>query len=204
MNPHQPDLLELSRELVSIAQAGLTFSKDPYDLQRFTRLRAMAGELLHAGGTAPDFRWPDEPGYLTPKVDVRGAVFRDGTVLLVREALTGLWTLPGGWADVNLTPKENVEKECREESGFEVLATTITSVVDRERAGYPKSAHSIYKIYFLCELVGGTAATSLESSAVEFFPVDALPPLDLHRTQAQEIRRAHAIARGAPAVPHFN
>lgn len=201
---HVPDLLELSRELESLAQSGLTFSKDPYDLERYARLRAMASELLQVAPGPADFRWPDNLGYTTPKVDVRGAVFRDNEVLLIREAQTGLWTLPGGWADVNLSPKENVEKECLEESGYRVVATTITSLVDRERAGYPRNAYSIYKIYFLCTLIGGEATTSHESSGVDFFPLAALPPLDLHRCNADEILRAHVFYRRNAQAAHFN
>ena len=91
------------------------------------RLRARL--LRHAGQA--DFEWPAEIGYATPKVDVRGAVFRNGEVLLIKEASSGKWTLPGGWADVNLTPAENVEKECLEESGYEVKARLITAIVDR-------------------------------------------------------------------------
>ncbi len=103
-------MLEISRELASMAQAGITYSVDPFDRERFHRMREIAGEVLQHAGKA-DFEWPSEIGYSTPKVDVRGAVFRNGEVLLIREASSGKWTLPGGWADVNLTPAENVEKE---------------------------------------------------------------------------------------------
>ena len=129
-------MLEISRELASIAQAGIAYLADPFDKERFHRLREIASEVLrHAGRT--EFQWPAEIGYSTPKVDVRGAVFRNGEVLLIKEASSGKWTLPGGWADVNLTPAENVEKECLEESGYEVKARLITAIVDHDRAGYP-------------------------------------------------------------------
>ncbi|MGA7213287.1 MAG: NUDIX hydrolase N-terminal domain-containing protein, partial [Terrimicrobiaceae bacterium] len=124
-------ILEVSRELTSIAQAGITYSADPYDRERFHRLREIASEVMRCTGHA-DFEWPVEIGYATPKVDVRGAVFRNGEVLLIREASSGKWTLPGGWADVNLTPAENVQKECLEESGYEVKARLITAVMDRD------------------------------------------------------------------------
>ena len=126
-------ILEVSRELTSIAQAGITYSADPYDRERFHRLREIASEVMRCTGHA-DFEWPVEIGYATPKVDVRGAVFRNGEVLLIREASSGKWTL---------TPAENVQKECLEESGYEVKARLITAVMDRDRAGYPANPYSI-------------------------------------------------------------
>lgn len=188
-------LLEISREILAIAQTGSAYTKDAFDAERFVRLREIAGELLQVTSPVSTFEWPAELGYPTPKIDVRAVVFRDEEVLLVREASSGLWTLPGGWADVNLSPAENVEKECREESGYEVKARAITAVLDRDRAGYPRNAHSIYKVFFLCELLGGDARTSLESTEVGFFPLDGLPELDPHRATAGDIRQAWEFAK---------
>lgn len=182
-------MLEISRELAAMAQAGITYSVDPFDRERFHRLREIASELLRQV-VHGDFEWPSEIGYATPKVDVRGAVFRNGEVLLIREASTGKWTLPGGWADVNLTPAENVEKECLEESGYEVKARLVTAIVDRDRAGYPANPHAIYKIFFLCDLCGGAPRMSHEATDVAFFPIDALPELDPHRSSSLEIEEA--------------
>ena len=181
-------MLEISRELASIGQAGITYSTDPFDRERFHRLREIASEVMRV--VRADFEWPSEIGYATPKVDVRGAVFRNGEVLLIREASTGKWTLPGGWADVNLTPAENVEKECLEESGYEVKARLVTAIVDRDRAGYPANPHAIYKIFFLCDLRGGTPRVSHEATDVAFFPIDAIPELDPHRSSSLEIEEA--------------
>ncbi|MGJ8634550.1 MAG: NUDIX hydrolase [Luteolibacter sp.] len=186
------DLLEFARELAAIGQAGITYSPDPFDRERFERLREMAGELLNMEGKVPEFCWPQDEGYDTPKVDVRAVVFRENEVLLVKEKSTGFWTVPGGWADVNLSPGQNAEKECEEESGFLVKAKRVVSIIDRERAGYPRHANSIYKIFFLCEITGGEARTSLESSAVGFFPLDDLPPLDAPRVREVDIRDAYA------------
>jgi ADP-ribose pyrophosphatase YjhB (NUDIX family) len=195
--------LEISRELASIAQAGMTYSTDPFDRERFHRLREIASEVMRVAGKA-EFQWPTEIGYATPKVDVRGVVFRDAEVLLIKEASSGKWTLPGGWADVNLTPAENVERECLEETGYQVKARQITAVLDRDRAGYPANPHSIYKIFFLCELCGGSPRVSHETSEVGFFPVDALPELDTHRSSALDIAEAWRSYQ-APTLPaRFN
>ncbi|MFD2256382.1 NUDIX hydrolase [Luteolibacter algae] len=185
------DLLEFARELAAIGQAGITYSRDPYDRERFVRLREMAGEILQLPQYSPDFRWPEEFGYDTPKVDVRAIVFRDHQILLVRETSTGLWTVPGGWADVNLTPAENAQKECHEESGYEVKAKALLSIIDKDRAGYDRNVNAIYKIFFLCEIVGGEARTSIESSEVGFFDLESLPELDPQRTREADIRSAY-------------
>jgi ADP-ribose pyrophosphatase YjhB (NUDIX family) len=196
-------ILEISRELASIAQAGITYSTDPFDRERFHRLREIASEILQEMGRA-DFQWPAEIGYATPKVDVRGAVFRSGEVLLIREASSGKWTLPGGWADVNLTPAENVEKECLEETGYQVKARLITAVLDRDRAGYPPNPHAIYKIFFLCDLIGGSPRISHEVAEIGFFPISVLPELDSHRASELDILEAWRICQMPSLPPRFN
>lgn len=197
-------LLDFSRELAAIGQAGLTYSKDPFDRERFARLREMASELLQTPEQVPLFRWPDEKGYSTPKVDVRGAIFKGDQVLLIKETSSGKWTLPGGWADVNHSPKENVERECKEETGYEVTATAITSVIDRERAGYPANAYTTYKLFFLCEIVGGAPQLNIESSGIEFFPLATLPELDAHRVSREDIERAYTFYQNGRGTVHFN
>jgi len=202
--PSSRSLLEISRELAAISQAGLAFSKDPFDRERFARLREVAGEIMTVEIGRSGFRWPAESGYPTPKVDVRGVAFRGDSVLLVKESSSGLWTPPGGWADVNLSAAQNVEKEFLEESGFQVKAVAITSVIDRELAGFPVHTHTIYKIFFFCQILGGEARTSIESSEVEFFPMNGLPPLDRDRVSAEEIHRAHAFHKNAARPCYFN
>lgn len=202
-----PTLLEISRELAALAQAGIAYSKDHFDIGRFHRIRELAGEMLSADPATAGFEWPVETGYPTPKVDVRGAIFDDeGRILLIREVSSGLWTLPGGWADVNASPKENVERECLEETGFIVEATRLCSILDRDRAGYPPNPHTIYKMFFLCAIRGGQATTSVESSEVEFFPMDALPvdQLDIARARLEDIRQAWTVFRGESAETLFN
>jgi ADP-ribose pyrophosphatase YjhB (NUDIX family) len=181
------------RELFAIAQTGLAFTHDPYDRERYTRLGEIVEALLRSpqsvnalrdAGAAPFM----ETGYATPKIDVRGAAFREGRVLMVRERADGLWTLPGGWADVNTSPAENTAKEIREESGFEARAVKLVAVLDRRKHPHPPQFHHIYKLFFLCELTGGTAAfTGTETDAVDFFAEDALPPLSLQRITAPQI-----------------
>jgi ADP-ribose pyrophosphatase YjhB (NUDIX family) len=175
-----PDWIALSRELKSIAEAGLRFSEGPYDLERYRRLHELASLPMQVA--APDFKWPVEFGYATPKVDVRAAVFDEHKrILLVQEASSGLWTLPGGWADLNGSPAENAVKEVREESGMEVEATKLIACWDKDRQGHPRQPEHIYKLVFLCRLIGGNLTTSHETTDADFFAAENLPPLCPHR-----------------------
>lgn len=198
------NLLTISREIAAIGQTGLAFAKDGFDRERFHRLIEIAGELLANPESAPAFAWPVEMGYPTPKVDVRCVVFRGDEVLLVKEISSGRWAVPGGWADVNLSPAQNAEKECLEESGYRVKAREITSVLDRDSTGYPPHPHAVYKMFLLAELVGGEARASIETSEVDFFPLDRLPPLDFDRVSEGEIRIAHAAAQNPGRAAAFN
>jgi ADP-ribose pyrophosphatase YjhB (NUDIX family) len=190
----EPQWLRIARELRAIAQTGLTFTADRFDRQRYERVRELAASML-AQGSGEQFEVIIEIlregwGYATPKVDVRGAAFVDGRVLLVREISDGHWTLPGGWADVNQSAAECVVREIAEESGFLARARKLAAVRDYQRSGHPpRNVDSIYKMFFICEITGGAARASVETSEVAFFARDALPPLSLGRTTAAQIDR---------------
>jgi ADP-ribose pyrophosphatase YjhB (NUDIX family) len=190
-----PKWLIRAKELQSIAQIGLAFVKDPFDEERYRAIRRLASEMMAEGSGEPAERiealFAGETGYATPKIDVRGAVIRDGRILLVREVLDrGRWTLPGGWADVNESPSSSVEREVREESGFETRATKLAAVWDRSLHPHdPPLPFHVYKMFFLCEVTGGAPATSVETSGVGFFAPDDLPELSTGRVLASQIRR---------------
>jgi len=202
-----PDWLTWTRELQAIAQTGLAFVRDPYDRERYEMLRDLASRIMAAHSDAPTERiaalFAGETGYATPKIDVRGAAFDpQGRLLMVREVADGgRWTLPGGWADVNLTPAENVVKEMREESGFETRVRKLAAVWDRTRQGHPATVFSCAKLFFICDITGGAAAASLETSEVGWFAEDALPEdLSLGRVLPRQLHRMFAHARD-PGLP---
>jgi ADP-ribose pyrophosphatase YjhB (NUDIX family) len=189
----EPRWLTIGRELRAIAQIGLTFSRDPFDRQRFERIQELsacliAGELNESRDSLLEF-FRGHTGYATPKVDVRAAAFSEGRILLVREISDGFWTLPGGWADVNQSPAECVVRELKEESGFEARALKLAAVYDYRKRNRPHHLDSIYKLFFICELTGGSAQVSIETSAASFFARDALPPLSVGRTTVAQIER---------------
>ncbi len=200
----EPPWLTIGRELRAIAQIGLTFSRDPFDRQRFGRIRELAATLVaHGSGLerpAMLEAFAQETGYATPKVDVRAAAFVDGRVLMVREISDGAWTLPGGWADVNETAAECVVREVAEESGYQARAVKLAAVYDYRKRNRPHHLDSIYKMFFICELTGGSARASIETSGAAFFSRDSLPPLSAGRTSAEQIERMFQHAQD-PLLP---
>lgn len=208
MPEHSEKWLAWARRLQVIADAGLTYSREPFDRERFEALREIVAEILadHAGADlgAARLLLDGEQGYATPKVDVRAAVFRDGRILMVRERSDRLWTLPGGWADAGDAPSAAVEREVREESGYEARARKLALVYDRDRHGHPPFAFAIYKLFFVCELTGGAPAQSLETEDVGWFPADALPALSLTRVNPAEIERLFAHHRDMSLPTEFD
>jgi ADP-ribose pyrophosphatase YjhB (NUDIX family) len=201
---NEPAWLGLARELQAIAQTGLHYARDQFDRQRYERLRALATETMATGsGVAAEqiadlFR--QDIGYATPRIGVRGAAFRDGKILMVREITDGRWSLPGGWADVNQTAGQCVEREIWEESGFTARAVKLAAVWDRRRHGHPPAPFSIYQMFFLCQLTGGAPTPSIETSEIGFFAEDELPELSPGRVQAPQIHRMFAHHR-QPDLP---
>jgi len=185
--------LELARRLHALARTGLHFCGNEYDRQRYEEIERIAAELL--AGREPADRdallalWRGETGYVTPKVEVRGAMFRDDRVLLVRETADGRWTLPGGWAAVNESPSQAVEKEIEQESGFRARAVKLAALYDRSRHGHGETLFHGWKAFFLCEITGGEARGSYETDAVGFFAPDDLPPMSLGRSTPRQVAR---------------
>ncbi len=204
------DALSMARELQAIAQTGLHFTQDQFDRERYERVMRIAAEMLagHSGLEAGAiYAWSrEEFGYATPKVDVRAFVLKDDKVLLIREdADEGRWTLPGGWADVNETPSESIVREVEEESGYVVKARRLLAVYDRERQGHtPPYPRHVYKLFFHCELVGGAARATAESSESGFFGVEELPELSLARVLPGQIEGFFAMVRDGEVETRFD
>lgn len=199
MDPHW---LNWARQLQAIAQNGLTFAQDPFDIERYEAVRAIASAMIaHPAGVSPSevaALFSPEPGYMTPKVDVRAAVFQDDRILLVQEREDGRWTLPGGWADVGDAPGESAAREVLEEAGYRVRPVKVLAVYHRARHGHPPHVHDIYKLFFRCELEDDNPVAAkhhgVETEGVGFFALDALPPLSVGRVTETQIARFFAHA----------
>lgn len=192
--PEKRRWLDWTTRLQAIAQNGLAFAHDSYDVERYNEVREIATEIL-AAGSGLDLAvirnlLSQDAGYATPKVDVRGVVFRENKLLLVRERSDGRWTLPGGWADVCKSPAVNVVREIQEESGFQTRAVKILAIFDRSKHPHePTFPYHVYKIFILCEIIGGVATPSSETDAVSFFGQEELPELSVTRVTTWQIYR---------------
>ncbi|HEX4773743.1 MAG TPA: NUDIX hydrolase N-terminal domain-containing protein [Bryobacteraceae bacterium] len=159
MPPEQ--LLSHAQRLQAIAQAGITYASNSYDLERYEEIRSISAQLLQELTDEPYEKilrvFSSEIGYQTPKVDVRGVVFRhDDEILMVQEKIDGnKWTLPGGWADIGYTPFEVAVKEVKEESGLIVEAVRLLGLLDKRKHEHPPQPWYAYKVFILCECLGG-------------------------------------------------
>ncbi|MEM7018399.1 MAG: NUDIX hydrolase [Pseudomonadota bacterium] len=201
----EPDWLVWAKRLQAISQSGLYFCKDPFDLERYQQAHDLAMEMMANGSDLELLhlkeQFSQEAGYATPKMVVRGAVFKDDKILMVQEHLDKLWTLPGGFADVNISPQENIVKEIQEESGYLTQVNKLAALYDRQKHSHPAASFHYYVVFFICDLIGGEAQTSIETDAVEFFGEDELPELSPGRINEHQIRRmfVHHRQPGLPA-----
>lgn len=183
--------LQWAIELQSLAQAGLTYGKDAYDMERYERIREISAEILSSMSDIPTEivrnLFCNETGYQTPKLDTRAAIFEDGKILLVREN-NGKWSLPGGWCDVNVSVGENTIKEVKEESGLDVNAVSIIAIQDRAKHNLPLYAYGICKVFVLCTIVGGCFQENIETTGFDFFSENNLPELATEKNNEEQIR----------------
>jgi len=189
-----PRWLEWGREIQALSQTGIHYATDDYNHARYRRLEEISAEIISAhcdmdyGEILKVFQ--DQVGYATPRVDVRGAVFRDGKLLLVKERDDKDWTMPGGWVDVGDSPSQAVEREVWEEAGFRVEARKVIGVYDANRI-VPLTIFHAFKVVFLCDLISGEAKTSCETSEVAFFDLKEIPDnLSGERTKKRHIHDA--------------
>jgi ADP-ribose pyrophosphatase YjhB (NUDIX family) len=200
--------LDWAQRLAALSQSGLHYAVSEFDVERYEQVRAIAAEMLAtAADSGVDQVMPllaVDDGYATPKIDMRAVVLHDEHLLYVRERSDGRWSLPGGFADVGEGPAAAVEREVREESGYEVRADRLLAVFDRRRHGHPPDLHHIWKLYVACELVGGEATGSVETTDVRFFPREEVPELSTIRVTEGQIARALALADDPGAAPHLD
>ena len=185
------ELLDIAKQILSISQSGLAFSENKYDIDRYQQLKniglEMMNEITDIKVEKLNIIFSSEKGYMTPKVDVRGVIFRNNKILMVRETIDGLWSIPGGWADVGLTPFQVAVKEVYEESGLQVEPVRLLAVLDKRSHAHPPDIFHIYKIFILCKETGGEPKHGIETSQVEFYGYDELPPLSITRITKEQI-----------------
>lgn len=182
--------LQWAVELQSIAQAGLFYGKDQFDLERYERIREISAEMISHKTEIPIEKVKDlfcnETGYQTPKLDTRAAIFEKDKILLVQEK-SGNWSLPGGWVDVDVSVKENTIKEVKEEAGLDVTADLVIAVQDREKHNLPVYAYKVCKVFVLCSVIGGKFEKNIETIDSRYFGLDELPELAEEKNTKEQI-----------------
>jgi len=183
--------IEIAQQLQSIAQAGLTYTENKYDVERYEQIMDLSKHIIMDFSAMSmeklDMIFSMEKGYLTPKVDVRAVIFRGDKILLVKETIDGKWSLPGGWGDVGKTPSEVVEKEVAEESGLLAKAEKLLAVFDKKCHSHPPDIYYVYKLFFQCSEVGGALETGIETSEAGFFRRNEIPELSTERVTNSQI-----------------
>lgn len=184
--------LKWAMEIQSLAQAGLAYTNNPYDVERFTRLREISAEMM-AEKTNINLDkvkelFCNENGYQTPKIDTRAAIFKEGRILLVHEN-NGTWSLPGGWCDVLESVKSNTIKEVKEETGLDIETVKIIAIQDRNKHNKPQYAYGICKVFVLCNVVGGKFVENIETTEIKYFSLEELPTnLAEEKTSKEQIK----------------
>lgn len=195
MNDQSSKWLAWAREIYSLSQVGLTYNTNEFDIERYRRLQEIAAEMIASQSELAKQTVLDsfsmQAGYVTPKIDVRGAVILDNKILLIQERADEKWAMPGGWADLGNAPASVAEREVWEESGFRVKAEKVVAVIDANRI-QPMEFYHAYKIIFLCTLLDGEPRISHETLAVDFFDLKDLPPLSIYRTNENMLREVFA------------
>ena len=190
--------MEWAIELQSIAQAGITYGKDIYDIERYERIREISAEMIAYKTDISTEKvrnlFCNESGYQTPKLDTRAVIFENGKILLVKEN-TGKWSLPGGWVEVNLSVKENTIKEVKEEAGLDITADRIIAIQDRAKHNLPIYAYGVCKIFVLCTVIGGTFKENIETTEFSYFSENELPELATEKNTEEQIKMCFEACR---------
>ena len=201
------ELILLAQRIRALSQTALAYSEDNYEIERSHELIVISDRITSLVTGVKDEEIASsyvlQKEYVTPKVDIRAVVFNEkGEVLLVREKADGRWAMPGGWSDVGFTPREVVVKETKEETGLDVRADRLLAVMDKRCHPHPPGSFYIYKLFILCEWIGGEFSETFDILDRGFFALDKLPPLSLERTLAEHILLMDELRRD-PSAPVY-
>jgi len=197
------------KRLIALAETGIFYARNEFDLQRYTEMLELSVETLGLmSGSDPLEISPwviERNGYKTPKVDIRAVIFNEKSeILLVKEKIDGKWALPGGWAEIGFTPAEVAVKESREEAGAIVSPVRLLAILDKKKHPHPSDLYYIYKVFIQCELQGWSHPDQMETSDAGFFDKNHLPELSLPRNTPDQINRMYELKNDPTLNPIFD
>lgn len=198
---NQQQWLDWIIKIQSLAQAGLHYGHDRFDLERYAELRDIAAQMMAAQSDLPLGKvrqlFCNEEGYQTPKIDTRAAIFQNDApnkILLVHER-TGKWSLPGGWCDVDQSVASNTIKEAKEEAGLDVTVERVIAIDDWRKHNIQNNPYGIIKIFSLCRVLGGTFQPNIETTEARYFARNELPAdIAEEKTSREQLDRCFAAA----------
>ncbi|MFB1050320.1 NUDIX hydrolase [Paraliobacillus sp. JSM ZJ581] len=200
--------LDWAKRMQAIAQAGLTFSKDVFDKERYQELSDLSVEIMHEYTEVKTDKitelFTNETGYPTPKVDVRAAVFKHDQLLLVKEKSDNTWALPGGFCEIGSSASDNLRKEVKEEAGLTIEPSRLLAVLDKNKHDHPPDPYHFYKLFIYCDIVGGDTQTGVETNGVQFFSENNLPNLSLKRNTEAQIKMMFDFMKDPTKQPMFD
>ena len=183
----------------SIAKIGLKYSKDPYAISNYTELNNLSIQFLEdfmeVKFDRPNFFERDI--YPTPNVSVRTVILNKdrSKVIMVREASTHTYSLPGGWADLYDSPSDTARNECLQEAGANIDIVRLVGVLNRTPFKSPTSIPE-YVVIFEAKLVGDLHEHEYETDDVGWFKIDELPELSPKVTREEVMKMIDASVNG--------
>ena len=183
------DFAKYLQRMIALTDTGLTFTKDPFDRERYEDLRSLLSEMLNQvsdldADEVAELLKPTS-AYATPLMDVRAWIVEDEKICLVRGQGENDWALPGGFGEVGYSPTENILKEIEEETGFEAKVERLLAVFDTNR--FQLQSKQYAKFVFECKLLDGQFQKNQEIADLQFFAIDQLPNLSEKRITKEQI-----------------
>ena len=192
------DFVKYLQRMIAITDTGLTFTKDPFDRERYEDLRDILSEMLNQASDLDSEEVAEvlkpTSAYATPLMDVRAWIVEDEKICLVRGQGENDWALPGGFGEVGYSPTENILKEIEEETGFEAKVERLLAVFDTNR--FQLQSKQYAKFVFECKLLDGQFQKNQEIADLQFFAIDQLPALSEKRITKEQIEILWQVYQG--------
>jgi ADP-ribose pyrophosphatase YjhB (NUDIX family) len=208
-NKNNNSIIKWARHLYSISCNGMIYSENEFDRERYLKIRDISAEMFAGVSDYTSSKVKDlfntEIGYNTPKIESRGVISKNNSILFVKEKEDGNWSLPGGMVDQNETPGQSVEREVQEETGYFVKAEKLLAIMDRDsHSHYPPHPFSVFKLFIRCKIIGGSQKKSLETDDARYFKESDIPNLSVSRVTIYQVKRMFEHCKNSDLPTDFD